>query len=114
VEVDRPPTPALAEPIVDRDVLTPRTLLRLQRSVGNQAVGRILGATIQRGGPGAGAPQAVAPPAAGNKPTVPSIAAHASGLAGGSSFGDHAAIYLALRKGMLLSPIWTTSLRPHP
>jgi hypothetical protein len=99
------PTSALAEPMAGRSARTLRTLLHLQRAVGNQAVGRLLGATVQRGGPGAGAPQAVAPPAAGNKPTMPSIAAHASGLAGGSSFGDHAAIYLALRKGSPAQPI---------
>jgi len=111
VDVDHPPTPALAGPLTDRGaladrrVLTPPTLLHLQRTVGNQAVSRLLGAPIQRGGRGAGAPPAGAPAAAGNKPTTPSIAASAWGLAGGASFGDHAAIYLALQKGSPAQPI---------
>jgi hypothetical protein len=91
----------LADRISAGHVFTESGLLQLQRTVGNQAVMRML--AVQRLGRSRGAPQA-AQLEPGKLPTVASIAAHASGV-GPGSFGDHATVFLAVSTGDPAKPM---------
>lgn len=72
-------------------------LLRLQHSAGNRAVAGLV-ASVQTAR-STGGPATIAKPKPGELPTTPSIAASASGVAMGGSFGDHATVFLAAPKG---------------
>lgn len=82
--------------------------MRLQHTAGNKAVAGMM-ASVQtlpffsKGSSKDKAPKAGRPTKArlhpGDLPRVPSIAAHASGVSEGGSFGGHASIYLAVPFG---------------
>jgi hypothetical protein len=80
-------TPAAAEP----------ELMRLQHTAGNKAVAGLV-ASVQTAR-GSSAAAVATPPRPGELPRSPSIAASASGIAMGGSFGDHATVFLAAPKG---------------
>jgi len=90
-------------------------LMRLQHTAGNKAVAGMM-ATVQTlpffsngssrdKAAKAGQPTKAQPPA-GGLPKVPSIAAHASGVAQGGSFGGHASVYLAVPFGDTLEYVF--------
>jgi hypothetical protein len=80
-------------------------LLHLQHTAGNKAVSGLvasvqtlpfgLGSSKDKGKAKTGAPQVLKVPS-GTKPTQPAIAASASGVAQGGSFGGHASVYIAV------------------
>jgi len=74
------------------------TLLRLQRTAGNRAVTDLVSATVQTARTRT-AEASIAQPLQGGLPKTPSIAASASGISQGGSFGDHSTVFLAAPKG---------------